>query len=261
MDTTELSSMQSAVWRLLDTGFSNPGMNMAVDEALIQELTDAPDPILRFFDWSVSSITIGYNQRINTLLKTQLCKKENIAVIRRPTGGGVVFHGVDITYSVVLPKRFVRNHNIKDMFLWIQSGIRNGFLSLGIDAWLYTQKERIPMGYCFISPSISDIMAGNRKIAGLAGRRKAGNILCQGYIYFQDASYMAKFLKKKNSLEKAVSVCELLGGGIDKSVIKKAIIKNWPNRLEKSSLTSIEQNAAGRLYEGKYSKDIWNYKR
>ena len=218
-------------------------------------------PILRFYGWSEPSISIGYSQRVGKVLDVELCRKEGVPIVRRPTGGGVVFHGVDITYSVVLPTGFASN--IQDSFMWIQSNIKNGLLSLGINALVYGKREHnFPPGYCFTFLNIGDLVENGRKLAGLAGRRIKKKVLCQGYIYFGDASSMVKLVNGLNSLnDKAVSIQELLGRDTSRNTIKEAIIKNWPYNLVKDTLNTKEEQLASILYETKYSQDEWNYKR
>lgn len=245
-------------WRFLDTGINNPYMNMAIDEGIVQAFSKKELPILRFYDWSEPAISIGYSQRAGEVLEVDLCKKEGIPIIRRPTGGGVVFHGIDITYSVILPKTFTAN--IQDTFLWIQSNIKKGLEALGINVNLYNIKESSPLRYCFTSPNISDLMAGGRKLAGLAGRRIKGKILCQGYIYYRDAFGMVKFVKGLNELnKKAVNIQTLLD--IDQDTIKKHIAQNWPQALIGDRLNNKEEKLIADLYEEKYSQDEWNYRR
>lgn len=245
-------------WRLLDTGINNPYMNMAIDEGIVQAFSKKDLPILRFYDWSEPAISIGYNQRAVQLLEFGLCKKEKVPIVRRPTGGGVVFHCADITYSVILPNSFIPN--IQDTFLWIQSNIKKGLTALDINVNLYNIKESSPLRYCFTSPNISDLMAGGRKLAGLAGRRIKGKILCQGYISYRDAFGMVKFVKGLSELnKKAVNIQALLD--IDKDTIKKSIKQNWPQALIGDVLNNKEEKLITELYETKYNQDEWNYKR
>lgn len=246
-------------WRLLDTGFNNPYTNMAIDEALIHGFKDSSLPILRFYNWSLSAISIGYSQRAGNVLNIKQCKKEKLPIIRRPTGGGVVFHGTDITYSVILPENF--NLNIQNMFIWIQKNIQKGLQSLGIDVNLYDIKKGNYSKYCFTAPNISDLMLGNNKLSGLAGRRIKNKVLCQGYIYFEDASYMTRFTKTLKTLDNAINIRQILNKEIPRQIITKAIIKNWDGTFHKDALSDKEQQLTETLENTKYSQDTWNYKR
>lgn len=193
-------------------------MNMAIDEALVQLIGPGDLPILRFFDWSEPCVSIGYSQRI---------EQGQTPIVRRPTGGGVVFHGDDVTYSVVLPKRF--DMDIKDTYRLIQSWIRSGLNKLGLKTTQYGEIKKGMAKYCFKSPSFGDIMIGNSKVGGLAGRRIRQRILCQGYV-------------------------NLSGYGLTKEVIRKAILDNWCGELLKDYLNEKEEELAARLCEDKYSR-------
>lgn len=245
----------ATTWRLIDTGYKDPYINMAIDEAVVQLIGPSDIPVLRFFDWSSPSISIGYSQKIKDVLDVQLCKNEGIQVVRRFTGGGVVFHGVDITYSVMLPKRF--EQDVKVMYNMIQSWIKKGLDRLGINTKQYKEIKREQSSYCFVSPSFGDIMIENHKIGGLAGRRIKQRMLCEGYLYFEDASNMFKFAKdiKFYDMVYLSSLCE------EKEKIKASIISNWCGKLIKDSLNDKEKELADSLCGTKYSQDEWNFMR
>src|SRR5688572_15851786 len=71
-------------------------MNMAVDQAWL-ELSDLP--VLRVYTWDQPTVTIGYAQSLGKLQDAL----PGWPVIRRWTGGGVVMHQEDYTYSVIVP--------------------------------------------------------------------------------------------------------------------------------------------------------------
>lgn len=215
-------------WRLLDTGLKDPYMNMAIDEAILQLMEKDSLPVLRFYDWSCPAISIGYSQRINEI---EDVKSKGLPIVRRPTGGGVVYHGTDVTYSVVLPKGF--GIDMKDLYFYIQSKIKIGLEKLGFGVTQYRIIEKATPRYCSKIPSFGDIMIGEKKIGGLAGRRIRGKILCQGYL-------------------------EL---GIDKMQIRNSIIENWYAELIRDTLRDEELELASRLCESKYSQDEWNFMR
>lgn len=245
-------------WRLIDSGIQDSYMNMAIDEALVQLIGPNDQPILRFFGWSQLAISIGYSQKINDVLDAELCRKEGIPIVRRPTGGGVVFHGIDITYSVILPKGFY-DLDIKELYSLIQSWVKNGLIELGIKTSQFTEIKKGCSDYCFISPSFGDIMIRDCKIGGLSGRRIRQKILCQGYLYFKDAGSMLRFTKGvRGPIKEAVNLMSL---GIEKEEIKTSIINNWHAKLIKDNISDIEEESAYGLYETKYTQDEWNFMR
>lgn len=242
-------------WRFIDTGFNNPYMNMAIDEAIVQLMEPDDPPVLRFFDWEQPAISIGYSQKISDVLNIPLCKKEKMPLVRRPTGGGVVFHGVDITYSVILPFLSMK----KDSIFLIQSWVRKGIDKLGIIASQCGEVKKNLSGYCFVSPSFGDIMIEDEKIGGLAGRRIRRKMLFQGYLYYDNAGKMTKFCKEMKFLKgKGMYLKKYINS---KDKIKKSIANNWYAEIIKGKLNDKEEELAGILCENKYSQDEWNFRR
>ena len=82
---------------------NEPYFNLAVDEALARlRLEDKIYDTLRF--WIISpSVIIGYFQILNEVVNIDYCKKNNIAILRRPSSGGAVYcdEGV-LLYSLII---------------------------------------------------------------------------------------------------------------------------------------------------------------
>src|SRR5438876_2748141 len=81
---------------VIDDPTPRPGpLNMAIDEVL---LSMARPAILRFYRWHTPSVSFGYFVRF-----AEACELAgNRAVVRRWTGGGIVPHGDDLTYSIMI---------------------------------------------------------------------------------------------------------------------------------------------------------------
>jgi len=245
-------------WRLIDTGIKDLYTNMAIDEAIIRLVSKENIPVLRFFDWSNPCISIGFSQRVKNVLDVQLCENEGILFVRRPTGGGIVFHGFDLTYSVVLPAGFVKD--IYEGYNLVQSNILNGIEKAGILAKIYEKIERPDLSsHCFITPNFGDIIIGGNKLCGLAARRMKQHILYQGYIYASDVRSMWRFCKQKTIMGEGSISLERFN--VSKTSVKESIVMGWSMPLSSSALTDDEEGMAEKLYEGKYSLSEWNFKR
>jgi len=73
-------------------------MNMAIDEALLQI---AKVPSIRFYRWNSPALSFGYFGRFADVADYATDRD----LVRRWTGGGIVFHGDDLTYSIIIPAR------------------------------------------------------------------------------------------------------------------------------------------------------------
>src|ERR1700761_5412642 len=84
---------------LLNSGRGEAALNMALDEALLEAMPRLQIPVLRFYGWTQPAATFGYFQKYAEVASTTPLRP----LIRRPTGGGIVPHDVDWTYSVAFP--------------------------------------------------------------------------------------------------------------------------------------------------------------
>src|SRR5689334_22938196 len=88
---------RSVEFVVVDTGRGAAALNMAVDEALLEAMPRLRKPVLRFYRWTESAASFGYFQKYATIERLTLLRP----LVRRPTGGGLVPHDADWTYSVV----------------------------------------------------------------------------------------------------------------------------------------------------------------
>ena len=86
-------------WFYLDTGKGESAWNMALDEALLHSVAAIGQPFLRFYGWNEPAATFGYFQKYADIAAWSPLRP----LIRRPTGGGLVPHDADWTYSVIIP--------------------------------------------------------------------------------------------------------------------------------------------------------------
>lgn len=155
-------------------------LNMAVDEAVLAQATA---PILRFYRWRRPAISFGYFGRY--------AEAENEArqreIVRRWTGGGIVPHGEDLTYSVIIPRShpfFLRSS--LDIYAEVHDAIRCALQANQIAATLAGQAAPKTSENCFANAVRADVLSGDRKIAGAAHRRSRAGLLHQGSIQRSD---------------------------------------------------------------------------
>src|SRR2546423_5489426 len=153
-------------------------LNMAIDEAL---LADAPVPILRFYRWQRASISFGYFGRYADVAP----QSDGREIVRRWTGGGIVPHGEDLTYSIIIPASdafFQRSS--PEIYRAVHEAIRAALEANGIAARLLGKAEPKISDACFANAVRADVMSAGRKIAGAAHRRTRSGLLHQGSIQY-----------------------------------------------------------------------------
>lgn len=160
---------------------------MALDEALLESATLLGQPVLRFYGWTQPAATFGYFQKIGEVERATSLRP----LIRRPTGGGIVPHDADWTYSFVVPPRHAW-HSLKaeESYRRIHDWLRLAFAALNVETELAPccrkpeisgLKSPIP-GACFIGHEKFDLLWRGKKIAGAAQRRNQFGLLIQGSV-------------------------------------------------------------------------------
>ncbi len=166
-------------WLLLQSGPGEPAFNMALDEALLEAAASVGHPVLRFYSWTEATATFGYSQKFAEVERFTPLRP----LIRRTTGGGLVPHDADWTYSLVIPPchewytlKAVASY--QRMHEWVVAAF----------ARLHTATELSPgcvgesPGQCFVGAEPFDVLWQGRKIAGAAQRRNRDGLLIQGSV-------------------------------------------------------------------------------
>jgi lipoyl(octanoyl) transferase len=170
---------QSDTWLRLSSGPGNAALNMALDAALLETAPLLGQPVLRFYSWTERAASFGYFQKFAEVRQmTQLQP-----LVRRPTGGGLVPHDADWTYSVTIPP----NHawyalSAVDSYRRVHEWVRAAFLKLGVPAELASDCRKALPGQCFVGHEKFDVLWHGQKIAGAAQRRTRSGLLIQGSV-------------------------------------------------------------------------------
>ncbi len=155
---------------------------MAADEILLETSGSRARPLLRFYEWDCKAVSLGYVQSL-------AAAPPGYAVVRRPTGGGVVYHDFDFTYTVIFPTgHWLTGLDRRLSYDWLNRSVQAALLQLDLPAHLAEQEiapgvDRTSM-VCFSHPTRYDILLEQRKIAGSAQRRTKDGILHQGSLHF-----------------------------------------------------------------------------
>ena len=74
---------------------------MQKDKELIERGRDLP--LLRFYEWEGFCITTGIFIEPEKFVDLERCSERGIEIAKRPTGGGLLFHGFDPFFSFLSP--------------------------------------------------------------------------------------------------------------------------------------------------------------
>ena len=213
-------------------------MNMAIDETLLQQAKDMP--VLRLYDWDRPAVSIGYFQHFTA------ASENGRSVVRRPTGGGIVFHDHDLTFTLVVPKAHpVAALSRTESYRLVNGAVADALAGMQVDSALVKEGDGSvpdPAGArCFENPVRFDVVSGTAKLAGGAQRRSAAGLLHQG----------------------SIAVAKLPGH--DPEAVKAALIQSFAAVFNSppATFTDVKDciDTAQTLAADKYETDSWNRKR
>jgi lipoate-protein ligase A len=237
--------------RVLETGYNPATLNMAIDEALIENIGEAP--VLRIYGWRPAAISVGYFQSIKEEVDLEKCNQLGVDVVRRLTGGGAVLHEFELTYSFIT-KQY--QQNIMESCKWICDAIVMSINRLGFDA------SFVPL---------NDIVVNGKKVSGSAQTRRKGVLLQHGTLLLGvDVDKMFSVLKVpseklRDKIIKDVKerVTSLAGTTFDDmaSSLKTSFAEKFHAKLVADTLSTEEVSRAKWLAERKYSSKEWNFRR
>jgi lipoate-protein ligase A len=150
---------------------------MAVDEWLLETI-DAP--VLRIYGWQGDWVSLGYFGGF----AAAEAEFPGVDVVRRWTGGGMVDHRADWTYSLVVPRgeRLVSARGAESYRL-VHTALAKVLTDLENPVKLNGGNNQIGTGLCFENPVQYDLTDSfGRKIAGAGQRRTKLGLLHQGSV-------------------------------------------------------------------------------
>jgi len=262
-------SRGSVVWRLLEMPEGDAPTVMAVDEAILDALgDDNPLPTLRFYGWNPPAFSIGRNQDPARIIDLERCRVEGVPVVRRITGGGVIYHADEITYSLTCsPDHLPDPRGVKESYRLLTSFLCETYRTLGFSP-LYASDP--PGGgvtrhdICFAGHEPFDILIDGRKLGGNAQRRVRGKIFQHGSIPLENrAGVGASFLRHPPPfLEESATSLRQMGvthpRGELVEILADSFRRTMGVELLPGTLTRNEHRRALELAETRYRCQEWN---
>ena len=169
--------------RLLDLTLSLPVENLALDEALLDELDERGGiPVLRFWESDRVFVVLGRASRVADDVDLPACERDGVSILRRASGGGTVLQGPGcLSYAFVFPLDWhpdltdIRRTN---RFILEQ-------MAAALRRWEPTTSFQ----------GISDMAIDGMKISGNAQRRTRNALLFHGTIlHGMSADLVARYL-------------------------------------------------------------------
>jgi len=254
--------------------------NMAIDEAImdIMKKNNPTEPVLRFYGWKPTTLSLGYAQSYAKEVDAEACRRANIDVVRRPTGGRAVLHQYELTYSVIVPEseEHVKG-TVIESYLKISQGLLKGINAVGVPAELVAHANSSHTGTaaCFDAPSWYELVVEGKKLVGSAQMRRDGMLLQHGSIILHfDTELLFRLLKLPNEevrqrliksfKAKACALDEVWMRPVTIDELERELCLGFEEimgiKLVPSVLTEEEKLKSEQLVE-KYNSQEWTMKR
>ncbi|MCK6489443.1 MAG: hypothetical protein L6R48_14145 [Planctomycetes bacterium] len=219
---------------------------MSLDEALLET---AEVPTLRFYSWQPAAVSLGCFQDHAAIAPAL---PAGMAVVRRITGGGAIWHQHEVTYSLVgtlgrdgLPQRTAELYPLVHRAVLAELERRGARLAVQpatVGDRRYRAEPR-----CFASPAADDLVApGAGKALGSAARARGARVLLHGSLKTAsnpwDGAVVASCGLDPEQARAALAagICAALG---------------WEPRP--GELTAAEQDRAALLERVRYGSPDW----
>ena len=210
------------IW-VIDETPHRAALNMAIDEALLFSGGDCP--LFRAYRWRQRPVSIGYFSSWEQAVTVYPGRE----IVRRWTGGGMVEHGDDFTYSLLLPVN-CRPPASRDLYREVHTRIVETLAANGRSAAVVPTGSGPSLpGRCFERSVENDVEIAGVKVAGAAIRRLRCGVIFQGSV--QGISIDPEF---------AARLTQELAGVV-----------------EKTALSTVTTLLAERIANEKYGTESW----
>ncbi|MFH1198961.1 MAG: lipoate--protein ligase family protein [Candidatus Omnitrophota bacterium] len=223
-------------FRLIISEAAYATYNMELDEKIFSRFLEDRIPVFRVYRWARPAFTYGAYQNPEAEIDLKQCALDGVEVVKRITGGGILFHHDEITYSFVCDKTDVGEpSNVFVSYREICAFLINFYASLGLKTNFALESKDFKhksasSELCSNSYEKYDILINGKKIGGNAQKRKRQVIFQHGSIPMSiDWNFVRRYIKNL-PLDIAISVTSLseeLGLIPEKDIIEQKLVDSF----------------------------------
>ena len=216
--------------------------NMAIDELLAEEAVRRDGLVIRVYAWSEPTVSLGAFQ---PFAEAEACAAiAGLPIVRRPSGGGAIIHGTDLTYAAAVPKGHPWGGTPQALYDGLHAAMVDVLRDHGFDARLHAPSADDPPAdalLCFSRRSPGDVVvrqgdAPAAKVMGSAQRRFGTAVLQHGSLLLAACPRVAVAARH-------AGLAELAAGPV--AWTARSLAERWTARIaETAGLTTERQPAA-----------------
>ncbi len=226
--------MDQYSWRIIQDSLGDGTLNMITDRAILMACNDGKVPAtLRLYGWQRPTLSIGYSQEISKYIDMESCKRNNIPVVRRFTGGRALLHQYEMTYSVIAPiPHPAFPGSLRGSFGRISQAILESLRIGGVERATIAEKNNIRdvssrSPACFSMANHCEIVVDGKKLVGSAQRRLRSAFLQHGSVILDMAPNLTHTLLKYSSDTEKQAVLDSLTSNT--TSLKQLLQRNLEN--------------------------------
>jgi len=255
---------------IIDREPGDGAWNMAVDEHLFESLdAETPHTILRFYAWKRPTVSIGYSQKAESIIDVDFCRTNGVDIVRRITGGKLVLHHKEVTYSLMSTDNDTFPPTVAGSYQAVSEALMVGLREMGLNPRLaevspeaYARDHRL----CFSYPARNEVEVAGKKIIGSAQKRIGPRFIQHGLIPLEDNEKLLALValsRKSEEKIRMMTLSEALGKDVDFEwavpFLCKGIADYFGVDLKSRTLKEKEIQAIQRIKNGRYANRSWTF--
>jgi lipoate-protein ligase A len=272
-DMTRTGPFADREWRLVREESLDGATAMAYDQVAAETAAAGGPRTVRLYRWQPSTLSLGYRQS-PAAVDWEWCAEAGVDVVRRPTGGGAIYHDVDgdVSYSIIAPADELPG-DLMETYELLCAPVLSALRELGTGAAFATDAQpSVFEPACFlrdVHPAHDVLGSDGRKLAGNAQYRTKEAVIQHGSLSFdpKPGRHLACFadcdVSEAQFQERVGSVRE----SVDRPGARAHTVKTLETSLaawcdaETGTWTETERERAREVAETKFRSDAWTRER
>jgi lipoate-protein ligase A len=278
-------------WRLVTEETLDGAMVMALDEVAAETAAAGGPRTVRVYQWLPSTLSLGYRQDLEDV-DWAYCERKGIDVVRRPTGGGAIYHDThgDVSYSIIAPRNELPG-SLMETYELLCEPVLAALREAGVPADFADEPQEAVFGpACFlrdVDPAHDVVAPDGKKVAGNAQHRTRDAVVQHGSFSFarNPERHLACFAdcdvtveqfggrvaSMEETIERAIETREYEtenGGPLDSlSASRDHVVRRLERNLQRwcdaeaGEWTGEERERAVEVARAKYGSEAWTRKR
>jgi lipoate-protein ligase A len=267
-------------WRLVREESLDAARAMAYDAVAAETAAAGGPRTVRLYRWTPSALSLGYGQDPATV-DWAACREHGIDVVRRPTGGGGIYHDslLDVSYSIVAPAADLPG-DVMETYARLCEPVLAALRALDVDArFADVERPAVHEPACYLRAlhPAHDVVAGDppRKLSGNAQYRTSEAVVQHGSVTVgvDAAAHLAPFdLADADGVDadavrdRVIGVAEARGEPATPALRERVVaafeaaLGGWAD-AEPGSWTDAERERAAEIADRKYRREAWTRRR